>query len=119
MSTEYGHAINGVFLPAPNPLQTAQGMVYHPTGEIYAAYGYLPKVTADAPEQAEGDTTVYAYRYVEADGACLQEWYVVVDAEPVPQEPAPPTLEERVAAVESEVADVRGSIDAIFGEVSA
>lgn len=119
MSTEYGHAVNGVFVHAPNPLQTAQGMAYHPTGEIYAAYGYLPKVQTDAPEQVEGDATVYDCRYVERDGACAQEWYAVAAVEPVPTEPPVPTLEERVAAVESEVTDVREAIGAIFGEVSA
>ncbi len=96
--TEYGRAVNGAFIPAPNPLQTAQGMVYHPTGEIYVAYGFLPKAQTDAPEQVEGDTTVYAYRYVEQDGLVIQEWFI---SEPVPQEAPVPTLEERVEAVET------------------
>lgn len=47
----YGTLINGIPLPAPNPLHIDGAVIYNPPDSIYAAAGYLPIMETPRPRR--------------------------------------------------------------------
>lgn len=104
----YGKIIDGKLVAAPSPMladitdeetgKTARYKIYNPRPEQYEAEGYLKVVETKYPTDTG---KYYEKQYVERDGKIYGEW---VEAE-APEVPEPtPTLEERTAALETNVA---------------
>ena len=98
----YGLLINGIPLPAPNPLHINGAVVYNPPDSIYAKAGYLPIM--ETPTTDDGGW--YTDAWVEQDGKIVQVWTQTDPPEPVP--PAVPTTEERLAALEAAMLAMMG-----------
>ena len=80
---------------APKQVQRAGKTVINPSEDILLALGYLPVQYTDPPVADDGYCAVP--RWVQAEMAIVQEWDVVKDTRP-------PTAEERIAALEEELA---------------
>ena len=116
----YGKIIDGMLVVAPNPMladirneetgETARYKVYNPRPEQYEAEGYLEIIETEYPEASEGEADkYYEKRYIERDGKIYGEW---IEAE-APDVPEPkPTLEERTAALETNVAGLSEELEA-------
>ncbi len=105
----YAKLLNGILEPAPLDLLCeieVRGtnkvfQVFNPAPEQYIKAGYLPVIEADYPENDEGNFKYYEKVYTERDGVIYGEW-VECDA---PEAITPtPTNEERIAALEEELA---------------
>lgn len=83
---QYGKLIDGHLVPAPNPLHVNRGMVYNPSGDLYAAVGYKPIVDTPIPEPEDGTEVYYASHWEEQDGQIVRVW---TEADPPEPEPAP------------------------------
>ena len=104
----YGLLINGAPLPAPNPLHINGAVVYNPPESIYAKAGYLPIVETPVPDVFDSDTEYYTPSWVEQDRKIVQIWTQVDPPEPEPAQPAAPTTEERLAALEAAMLAMMG-----------
>lgn len=100
----YGTLINGIPLPAPNPLHINGAVVYNPPDSIYAKAGYLLIVDTPHPD----DDNYYTASWVEQDGQIVQVW---TQTDPPNPAPAQPTTEERLAALEAAMLAVMGGAD--------
>ena len=92
----YVKLIDGRLQYAPKKVTIGEATVYNPTEEQLAGLGYKPLVIEDAPEVEEGYHIEPAY--TETEEAVVQDWIVVED------DPVEPTEEERIAALEEELA---------------
>jgi len=102
---DYCTISDGIAIDAPPTLTDEQGRVhYHPPDDMYSAQGYLRKVYTDPPVQAEDDTTVYGYSWVQDGSNAVQTWAVV---EPVQITPTP-TTEDRLASAEAAITALTG-----------
>ena len=121
----YGKIIDGKLVSAPNPMiaditnkstgVTKKYKIYNPRPEVYKGNGYLEVIETEYPEVAEDEVKYYEKHYVERDGKIYGEW---VEAE-APEEPVPtPTLEERTAALETEVDDLGEALNMILEGVT-
>ncbi len=103
----YGKMKDGVLYPAPGVLTLADGVHYHPSGDMYLACGYLPIVEVPVPDD---DEAVYEKAYEVRGGEIVAVWH---EAEAVSGEVGVPTLDERVTALEGAVlAMMGGGLDA-------
>lgn len=103
----YGLLINGTPLPAPNPLHINGAVVYNPPDSIYAKAGYLPIVETPRTD----DDNYYTSSWTEQDGQIVRIWTQTDPPEPEPAQPAAPTTEERLAALEAAMLAVMGGAD--------
>ena len=113
----YGKIIDGRLVIAPNPMvanitnkngETRTYKIYNPRPEQYEAEGYLEIVETDYPSTDK----YYEKRYIERDGKIYGEW-VEAEAPEAPEVPEPtPTLEERTAALETNVAGLSEELEA-------
>jgi hypothetical protein len=104
--------LDGTITEAPATLTDEQGRVhYHPSDAMYESQGYFLQVDTPMPEQAEGDTTVYAGLYEAQGNQAVQVWQEV---EPGPSVEPVPTLEEKVAAIEATVTNLEATIDTML-----
>lgn len=111
----YGTLTDGKLVFAPNPLTVGLFNVHNPSGEIYAAAGYLPIVDTPYPQPDEPidseDLKYYVHSWEERGGRIVGVW---TEAEPPVPDPVPPTLEERVSAVESYTATLGADLDLLL-----
>lgn len=101
---QYGTLINGTPVPAPNPLHTDGKVIYNPPDSAYAAMGYLPIVDTPYPEE-DG---YYTASWAEQSGQIVKVWTQTDPPEPDPVQPAVPTTEDRIAALESAMLAMMG-----------
>lgn len=92
----YAKLINNYPSYAPNPIIVDGRVLGNPPDEVYAAQGYLPVIEADPPDV---DELHYAEpRYVERDGAIVQEWDIV-ELPPEPDEVSPEEIADALREV--------------------
>lgn len=109
---KYGTMKDGVPVLAPNPLHVDGYFVYNPMDEQYAAAGYLPIIETPYPETSEGEEPLYYIeKWAEENGQIVRIWTETEPPEPVIQ---PPTLEERVGAVEASTAALSADLELLL-----
>lgn len=86
---------NGQIKYAPRSIVLDGMRIVNPTVEQYAAQGWLPMETAEIPRE-DGKTATATYS--EKDGKIVQSW--TLSDTPAPE----PTPEERIAALEEQLA---------------
>ena len=86
---------NGQIKYAPRSIVLDGMRIVNPTVEQYAAQGWLPMETAEIPRE-DGKTATATYS--EKDGKIVQSW--TLSEAPAPE----PTTEERIAALEEQLA---------------
>ena len=86
---------NGQIKYAPRSIVLDGMRIVNPTVEQYAAQGWLPMETAEIPRE-DGKTATATYS--EKDGKIVQSW--TLSDTPAPE----PTAEERIAALEEQLA---------------
>ncbi len=96
----YGKIEDGIFIEAPNPMiihipEIGDFLTANPTDQMYADAGYLPVELAQEPAEP-GKIAVPDYEIV--GDKIVQSWRL---------EPAPPTAEEKIAAL---LAAIEGGI---------
>lgn len=107
---KYGKLIDGVLIYAPNPLSHNGMRIYNPSGDLYVAEGYAPIIETSAPESTEDSVVYYAPTWEMQANQIVKVW---IETEPPVEEieVAPsPTLDERVAAVESAILAIMGGV---------
>lgn len=93
----YGKLENGVLKYAPKCLQHNGKTIINPGEEMLLALGYLPVQYNDPPAVDDGYRA--EARWEQTNTAIVQTWEVVEDANP-------PTLDERVDALETTTDDM-------------
>ena len=101
----YGTLVNGMLVPAPNPICIERQVIYNPPDKRYKDEGYLPIVDTPMPETEDGPAVCYASRWEEQDGRIVRIW---TETEPPVEEPAQPTTEDRLSALEAAVLAMMG-----------
>lgn len=104
-----GKIIDGVLTYPPHRIVLDGMQIFNPTETQLVSAGYKPIIKTDMPDDApEGQH--YEAQYTDGETQITQNW-VLVDDEPV--DPAKKTIEQRVADLEQEQAQM----NTIFEEV--
>lgn len=114
----YGKLIDGGLMYAPATIEVGGMVHYHPSGELYASMGWLPVVDAPHPEIQEGSDPVpyYVSRWEALDGRIVKVWEETAPPEPAAPEP---TLGDRVATLEGEVAQLSQQVNTDLADQAA
>ncbi len=110
---QYGKLENGNIRYAPKTVVCQGHIVNNPDETKLKELGYLPIKYVDMPQDApEGQ--YYKSSWEQTKTEIKQVWYLAKD-EPILE--MPPTLEERVGAVENSNAELATTVDIILTEV--
>ncbi len=112
---KFGKLENGVLIYAPKTLTIADKVHYHPSDEMYLEHGFKPIIDTPYPEPNEGDEIKhYVSSWEESGGEIVKVWTESVLSEEVSK----PTVEDRLIAVEADVAETKEALDMILSGVS-
>lgn len=95
-----GKIVNGELYPLPHVIIVNDMQVFNPTEEHAKQAGYKEIIDTAMPEEPAPDGQHYEAKYEDAGANITQVWELVDDEEIPPQ---PPTLEERVTSLETNI----------------
>lgn len=110
---KYGKLEHGNIQYAPTIVIWQGHIVNNPDETKLKELGYLPIKKADMPQDAPQGQH-YESSWEQSETEIVQVWKLVKD-EPIPE--MPPTLEERVGAVENSNTELATTVDSILTEV--
>lgn len=105
-----GKIIDGILTYPPHRIVLDGMQIFNPTDDQLIQVGYKPITETPMPEDPAPEGQHYEAKYTD-DGDTITQSWVLVEDEPV--EPAEKTIEERVATLEQEQAQM----NTIFEEV--
>ena len=99
----YAKLVNGTLKRAPNKIEYNGKIYFNPKEEILLELGYLPVTYVDMPTDAP-EGYHYECSWAQTETEILQTWTLMEDV--IIEEP--PTVEERIGAVEDVMLELLG-----------
>ena len=94
----YGKLLNGTLIYAPNSVTVGDKRIINPGAEVLLSLGWLPITNTEPPATEAGFHAVGSWH--KTDTEIVRVWTVEAD------EPALPTAEERIAALEASMLEI-------------